>query len=259
MADDADKGTSAWYRVPTWDGSPATWRAFKREMAWWTSSLNLEDTKKYNLAARWLLRQTGAVRARGEEFDPSELTYQKAVLGVDPQTEEEVELVPEDPLAGLNKLLKALESLYGKTELDRRGELRGSFYLELKRRPGERLSEFCTRFRTMVAEMRQEGIILPEGELGWFLKSKLGLDQLRQQLLETALGGKETYDAVEIEVLRLFKDLRTADPLYQRRGPQDHHQKPPLLQRFLAQGGPSFQKNTAVQQLKMPLHCQGFM
>ena len=239
MADDADKGTSVWYRVPTWDGSPATWRAFKREMAWWTSSLNLEDTKKYNIAARWLLRQTGAVRARGEEFDPSDLTYQKAVIGIDPQTDEEIELVAEDPLAGLNKLLKALESLNGKTELDRRGELRGSFYLELKRKPGERLSEFCTRFRTMVAEMRQEGIILPEGELGWFLKSKLGLDQLRQQLLETALGGKESYDAVEVEVLRLFKDLHTADPLHQRRGFQDHQNKPPLLQRFLAQGAGS--------------------
>ena len=87
--------------------------------------------------------------------------------------------------------------------------------------------------------MRQEGIILPEGELGWFLKSKLGLDQLRQQLLETALGGKESYDAVEVEVLRLFKDLHTADPLHQRRGFQDHQNKPPLLQRFLAQGAGS--------------------
>ena len=63
-----------------------------------------------------------------------------------------------------------------KTELDRRGELRGSFYLDLRRKPGERLSEFCTRLRTMVVEMRQEGIILPEGELGWFLRSKLGAD-----------------------------------------------------------------------------------
>ena len=117
MAED-EKGSSAWYRVPTWDGSPATWRAFKREMSWWTSSLNLEDTKRYNLAARWLLRQSGAVRARGEEFEPSELEYQKAVVSRDPQTGEDVELTPEDPLAGLNRLLKALESLNGKTDLD---------------------------------------------------------------------------------------------------------------------------------------------
>ncbi|CAL1154284.1 unnamed protein product [Cladocopium goreaui] len=185
-----EKGTSAWHRVPTWDGSPATWRAFKREMAWWTSSLNLEDTKKYNLVARWLLRQTGAVRARGEEFEPHELEYRKEVSTIDSLTNEKVITVTEDPFS--------------------------HFYLELKRRPCERLSEFCTRFRTLVAEMKQEGIVLPDGELGWFLKSKLGLDPLRSQLLETALAGRESYDAVEGEVLRLFKDLHTADPLYRK-------------------------------------------
>ena len=31
-----EKGTSAWRRVPTWDGSPATWRSFKCEMCWCT-------------------------------------------------------------------------------------------------------------------------------------------------------------------------------------------------------------------------------
>ena len=94
-----EKGTSAWHRVPTWDGSPATWRAFKREMAWWTSSLNLEDTKKYNLVARWLLRQTGAVRARGEEFEPHELEYRKEVSTIDSLTNEKVITVTEDPFS----------------------------------------------------------------------------------------------------------------------------------------------------------------
>ena len=63
-----DKTASAWYKVPTWNGSPDTWRAFEREMSWWLSSLDQESTKKYNLAARWLLRQSGVVRQRGEEF-----------------------------------------------------------------------------------------------------------------------------------------------------------------------------------------------
>jgi len=75
MGDDEKGQTSAWYKVPTWDGSPATWRGFRREMSWWISSLNIEDTKKYNLAARWLLRQTGSVRARGEEFLPEEFHF----------------------------------------------------------------------------------------------------------------------------------------------------------------------------------------
>ena len=75
MGDETDKGggSSAWYNVPTWDGSPMTYRAFRREMRWWVSSLDLQATSKYNLAARWLLKQSGIVRQRGEEFSPEEL------------------------------------------------------------------------------------------------------------------------------------------------------------------------------------------
>ena len=221
-----EEGHGAWSRVPTWDGSPQTWRSFRREMAWWTSALDLESTKKYNLAARWLLRQSGMVRARGEEFTPYELEHQPEVVGKDPATGEDVVITPADPLRGIKILMKALEEMNGKTTLDKLGELRSQFYLELKRRPGERISEFCTRFRTMVADLRQEGVTLPSGELGWFLRSKLGLDQLRLQLLDTALGGKEDYDDIEREVLRLFKELHSQDPLVRR---QQTDSRPPLF------------------------------
>ena len=117
---DKEENTGAWSRCPVWDGSPVTWRAFKREMAWWCSSLDLEGTKKYNLAARSLLRQSGTVRQRGEEFLPEELEYQKEVRARDPESGEELASTPEDPLAGLNKL-KAKEALNGQSVLDRRG------------------------------------------------------------------------------------------------------------------------------------------
>ena len=71
---------------------------------------------------------------------------------------------------------------------------------------------------------------------GWFLKQKLGLDALRQQLLETALQGKETYEDTEVEVLRLFRDLHASDPLAAKKSFGDHHPpRAPLMQRFLAQ------------------------
>ena len=228
-----ERGTSAWHKVPTWDGAPTTWRRFKREMSWWVSSLDLESTRKYNLAARWLLRQTGVVRQRGEEFTPQELQYKPAEVGLDPQTEEEIVLVEEDLLYGLNKLLDALEAINGKTELDRKGELRSQFYLELSRKPGERISEFCTRFRTLGADLRNEGIHLPSSELGWFLREKVGLDSIRKQLLETALNGRDSYEAVEGEILRLFKDIHTADPLQKRFGGGSDG-KPSLMSRFLS-------------------------
>lgn len=229
MGDDKDSGGGSWYKVPQWDGSPQTFRAFKKEMSWWTQSLDLQGTKKYNLAARWLIRQTGIVRQRGEEFEPEELAYKPAVFGTDPSDDSEVLLEEEDLLFGIKKLMRAFEEMNGKSALDKRGELRNQFYLELARRPGERISEFCTRFRVMVGELKAEGVQLPATELGWFLRTKLGLDPLREQLLETALAGKEEYDTIEREVLRLLKDLHAADPLHHRVGGE----KGSMLQRFL--------------------------
>ncbi|CAK9056115.1 unnamed protein product [Durusdinium trenchii] len=233
MADEKDSNAGAWSRVPTWDGSPQTWRSFRKDMSWWLAGLDIQSTKKYNLAARWLLRQSGVVRQRGEEFDPAELEYQKEVKMPNAETGDDEIVTPEDPLSGINRLLRALEEMTGRTSLDKRGELRNVFYLELKRRSGERISEFATRFRGLIAEMKSEGVTIHDGELGWWFKQKLGLDPLRTQLLDTALAGAEDYSTIECEVLRLFKDLHSADPLHRRQG--DGDQRAPLLNRFLSQ------------------------
>lgn len=200
-------------------------------MKWLVASLDLPSTARYNLAARWLLRQTGIVRQRGEEFDPKELEYQPAETIEDPDTGETLELTPADYLCGLNKLLSALESINGQTVLDKRGELRQQFYNERQRKPGERVSEFCTRFRTLTADLQAEGVVLPATELGWFMRNKLGLDPLRKQLLDTALNGREEYAVIEGEVLRLFKELHLSDPLYRKLG----HDRPKLSIRRMFQ------------------------
>ena len=225
MAED-EKGTSSWYRVPVWDGNPLNFRNFKKEMNWWLASLDPDACRKFNVAAKWTLRQSGIVRARCEEFDPDELRGVEAITMKDPATGDEVTIQESDPFAGIRKLMSALEESMGKTEMDRKAELRKQFYQEIKRSPGERISAFCTRYRTLMAEMKREGISLPSAELGWFLKDRMGLDPLRNQLLETALQGREDYESIESEALRLFRDLHASDPL--------HKNKPPLLQRFLS-------------------------
>ena len=192
------------------------------------ASLDTDSCKKYNVAARWALRQSGVVRARCEEFEPDELLGTPAETMLD-EDGKEIERVAADPFAGLKKLMTALESSVGKTLLDRRGELRGQFYQDMRRTAGESISAYCTRFRTLSSELKREGIDLPQAELGWFLKNRMGLDPIRKQLLETALGGKEEYDQVEAEALRLFRDLHSSDPLHRR--PPD---RAPLLQRFLS-------------------------
>ena len=78
-------------------------------MQWWLAGLDRESTKKYNLAARWLLRQTGVVRQRGEEFSPSELEYQPEVLGKDFDGNTFVEKA-EDVFAGIKKLMTSAPS-----------------------------------------------------------------------------------------------------------------------------------------------------
>lgn len=216
MADDSKKGFGPWSRVPHWDGSPQTWRRFKRDVSWWVSSLDLASTTKYNLAARFLLRQDGVARQRGEEFSPDELQYEPAEVVVDPETDERIELRPINYLAGVERLMQAWEAMTGHTDLDKRGDLRQQFYVDLQRKPNERVAEFATRFRSLVADLRAEGVQLHDNELGWWLKHKLGLDALRRQLLETALGGSEDYQLIEREVLRLFRDLHDNDPLRRR-------------------------------------------
>ena len=161
-----EKGSSSWYRVPTWDGNPREWRSFQREMNWWMASLDKDACLKFNVAARWMLRQTGVVRARCEI--PEDLAATQERKELDAETGVSVVVEEADAFAGLKKLMKSLETLNGKTELDRRGDLRAQFYQELKRQPHEKISTFCTRFRTLCGEMRREGIDLPKEELGWF-------------------------------------------------------------------------------------------
>ena len=86
----------------------------------------------------------------------------------------------------------------------------------MMRKAHERISDYSSRFRTAVADLKAEGVVLPDPEVGWFYKEKLGLDGLRKQLLETALAGAEDYHQIEAECLRLFRGLHTQDPLFRR-------------------------------------------
>ena len=132
------------------------------------------------------------MKQRGEEFSPADLEISQKLSNLtDPQTGEEFLVQPADYLFGLNKLLDALEQINGQTTLDKRGELRTQFYLDLRRKPAERVSEYATRFRSLVADLKSEGVVLPSSELGWFFREKLGLDPLRKQLLDTALQAKK--------------------------------------------------------------------
>ena len=60
--------------------------------------------------------------------------------------------------------------------------------------------------------MKTEGVKLPDPEVGWFFKEKLGLDALRRQLLDTALQGAEAYGTIEGEWSSAFQRFASTGP-----------------------------------------------
>ena len=209
--DDGKKG-SGWSEsgvdasIPVWDGRADSLREYKRTVRWWLSSVDLERTRFFNLAARFAMKQRGSARLCALEFDPKDLEYQPEVKLPDGETGDDVVIKAADYTCGVWKIIEAWENMVGRTTTDKRGELRDRFYTTLKRPPNESVTAFALRYRTLIAEMRAEGIVIDDKEAAWFYKTKLGLSEMQKQMLETTLGAdSEDYSVCERESIRLFK------------------------------------------------------
>ncbi|CAE7480196.1 unnamed protein product [Symbiodinium sp. CCMP2592] len=186
--------------IPIWDGNAGSMRKFKKSVTLWLAGLDLERTASYNLAARFLLRQTGAARARGEEEDIDTLAHRPAVADV-----VGTEIQAADYTHGVWHLVKCFEELCGKTASEKRGELRQKLYVSLRRGPSEPVTNFASTWRTLVAECIAEGIPVTPVESGWLFKERLALTEMQRQVVETATGEEPEFAVVEREVLRLFR------------------------------------------------------
>ena len=208
--------------IPVWDGRADSLREFKKTVTWWLCSINLEKTKEFNLAARFAMKQKGSAKLRALEFEPSELEYTPAEEAEDPDSHEMIVITPAVYDTGIKKILAAWDDMVGRTVTDRKGELRERFYLSMKRNGGESVVAFALRYRTLVAEMKSEGITIDDSEVAWFYKQKLVLTEMQRQMLETSLGANtESYVECEKESVRLFKRI------HQSGAPQPggHHRK----------------------------------
>lgn len=215
--------------IPVWDGRADSLREFKKTVTWWLCSINLEKTKEFNLAARFAMKQKGSAKLRALEFEPSELEYTPAEEAEDPDSHEMIVITPAIYDTGIKKILAAWDDMVGRTVTDRKGELRERFYLSMKRNGGEFVVAFALRYRTLVAEMKSEGITIDDSEVAWFYKQKLVLTEMQRQMLETSLGANtESYVECEKESVRLFKRI------HQSGAPQPggHHRKPMSLGAF---------------------------
>ena len=102
-------------RIPSWDGGPRALKRFEVDVKRWLAG---EDWWRvnYNVAARFVVRQTGAARARAELFELEDLA------GDDPVMEGGEVIRPGDPAAGIKRLMAAVRELVGRTAVERKAE-----------------------------------------------------------------------------------------------------------------------------------------
>ena len=212
MADDEKPSDRSFDNyIPVWDNKAETLREFKRSVTWWLHSTDLSKTTSFNLAARFAMRQKGSARLRALEFDPKDLEYIPAETAVDPDTDETIEITPPKYDAGILKILEAYDEMVGRSVSDKKGELREKFYMSFARGNTESVSNFALRYRSLIGEMKAEGITVEDGEQAWFFKQKLRLTEVQKQMLKTTLGSEaEVYGACEREAVRLFKRIHYA-------------------------------------------------
>ena len=136
-------------RIPVWDAKPETWERFKKDMKWWQAGEDVSKVK-FNVGVRFVKRQRGVVKSRLEEFEPS------AIRGVMP-----FQISPADPVAGTpavwddgdvfkginDILMPSLGTMTGTDDNSEKASLRTGWHKTLFRRSGERMIDWCQRFR----------------------------------------------------------------------------------------------------------------
>ena len=125
-------------RIP--GGDPRTCTRFEVDVNWWLAG---EDWSRvsYNVAARLVVRQTGAARARAELLEPVGLDCEDAVI------EDGAVITPGDPAAGVERVMRAFRELLGRTAVERTAAALELHHKKLHRRSGERVGDLRARFR----------------------------------------------------------------------------------------------------------------
>ena len=199
---DGDRPGDFYSRIPVWNGVPTTLRQHKIDIKWWLAGENLPETLKFNLAARYASRQRGAVRQRILQLDPDTLAADPGEKDIDGDVTR-----PPNYRKGIDVILKAYEEMVGADPPERKAELRDLWHKHLYRRRGERIIDWCTRFRDVRSQLAQEGITFSEEDAGWHLRDKSGLSDERLELLDTATGSSCEHVKVQSELIRLFRKV----------------------------------------------------
>ncbi len=142
--------------VPTWDGNPIGYKAYKDSVRIWLLGEKLDV--EYSLAARLVQNLSGSARTLGNSMLDEELMPDPVPTG---DGEEPPEHKKRRLLAGIDRLLKKLEQLRPEGPV-RKGMTMFEFFRSTKwwRRPQERIHEYMARFDMGVKQLFDDGVDL---------------------------------------------------------------------------------------------------
>ena len=104
-----------------------------------------------------------SARLRALEFETDELAYPPAVTRVNANVDEE-EVTPAVYSAGIHNILEAWDEMVDPSVMEKKGELRERYYVIMKRAGHESIPNFSLRYRTLIGEMKSEGIVVDAAE-----------------------------------------------------------------------------------------------
>lgn len=111
----------------------------------------------------------------------------------------------DDPAWAGIELLQAFEEISGVDPQKQKSD--PPRWVAASARPEAGRADFSTMFRNSRAEMQVAGVGVSDGIAVWHLRSKLGLNESRLELLDTATGGQLGFDMVPTQATRLFKRI----------------------------------------------------
>ena len=229
MTEDGGRsGNADFSRIPTWDGNPATWWKYKAEVELWKEAENLKA--EYSLAARMVQKLTGTARIRANLIDLEKLRPQRPVAAAPAVTDSNgAEITPAviaveaNWTKGIDFLMEELEKMIGVTPVVKKAQQRSWFYNVLKRKNGEAMNTWLTRFRAGLKRCADDGVDLSQNEeIGWWLVEKSGLSKERKERLMSRLSQDYDYAEVEKEMLQIFPEIHIGEG----RGSTDSSSRP---------------------------------
>ena len=210
-------GNADFNRIPSWDGNPATWWKYKADVELWKESENLRA--EYSLAARMVQKLSGTARVRANLIDLAKLRPQRPVAAAPAVTDGQgnevtpaVAAMEANWTKGIDFLMEELEKMIGVTPVVKKAQQRSWFYNVLKRKKGEAMNTWLTRFRAGLKRCADDGVDLSQNdEIGWWLVEKSGLSKERKERLQARLTQDFDYAEVEREMIQIFPEIHIGE------------------------------------------------